>query len=85
MKEGYSSALICVGFLFWIGMGYFMYREDRVGALTFGLLGAVAAGGYAFARSLRAKRELRERERARTPKSDLPEADFRDVKPSDFE
>ncbi|MEE9274459.1 MAG: hypothetical protein V3V62_04020 [bacterium] len=83
MKEEYSSAFACVGFLFWIGMGYFMLRGDRSGALTFGLLGAAAAAGYAFARSLRARRKLRER--ARPPKSDLPEADFSDVKPSDFE
>ena len=64
-----------------------MLRGDRVGALTFGLLGAAVAGGYVFARSLRARQELRERERerARPPKSDLPEADFSDVKPSDFE
>ncbi len=69
------------GFSFWIGIAYCFWRRDFWGAVWFVAAAGVVWGVWLLLRSTRAHR-AREEE---PPPSDLPEYDFRDARPKDFE
>ncbi len=78
-----SSGIAWAGFAFWLGMAYFFYRRDLAGAAGLALLFVLAAAALALVRRLRSGRPAAPRRRP--PRSDLPEFNFKNVKPKDFE
>lgn len=80
--ETRSGVAVCLGFLFWLAVGYLFYYRNFFGVVV---LTVLCFGGLILWRFLENMRERR-RQRPDPPKSsDLPEFDFKDIKPSDFE
>ncbi len=75
-------AATCVGFAFWFLMAGLMYCRNYGWAM---LLGGVAVGAGLILGGIHGLRE-RKAERPDSPPSpsDLPDYDFRNVKPEDF-
>ena len=81
MSEKNAAIWIWAGFLFWMGMAAQMYTGNRGGALLLAVAGVAAVLLLGLARAFMAPRPPKEKRR----RSDLPEYDFDDIKPSDFE
>lgn len=80
--ETRSGVAVCLGFLFWLAIGYLFYQRDFMGVVALTLL---CVGGLLFWRFLENMRERRRRRPVPPKPSDLPDFDFKDIKPSDFE
>ncbi len=89
MENDRSALGKFTGFVFWLGLAYFFYHRDFTGALwlvaTFGLI----YGLYRLIAHLLAskpKPRYMQDEGVDPPaRSDLPDYDFENVKPKDFE
>ncbi len=80
--ESRSGMTICAGFLFWLALAYFYYQRDLTGIVSLAVIVAACAAGWWIFSSYR---ERQSRRPAPPPQSDLPDFDFKDTKPSDFE
>jgi hypothetical protein len=78
-----SGAMILAGFLFWLAISYFFYHRNVGGVV---LLAAIAAG-FSICWWIFSQLPRNDESRRSTPKphSDLPDFNFKDVKPRDFE
>ncbi len=73
---------LVLGFLFWVVMAYFFLWSRYTDMLWLGLAGVGAALAYTLWRAVAPRMRGGGREK---PRSDLPEADFHDARPEDFE
>jgi len=73
------------GFFFWLAMAYFLFRGDRADAAWLGLLALAGASVLGLALYLRSLPPRRRPPEEAPSASDLPDFDFSDVKPKDFE
>jgi hypothetical protein len=73
---------LVLGFLFWAIMAFFFLRSRYTDMLWLGLAGIGAALACALWRAAAPRTRGGEREK---PRSDLPETDFQDARPEDFE
>ena len=73
-----SGAAMLGGFFFWLLLVGLVYTGHRIGAV---ILGAAAGGVFLIWAGIR---RYAERRPESPPPSDLPEYDFKDIKPSDF-
>ena len=80
--ESRSVAMIFAGFLFWLALAYFYYQRNIPGIVSLAVIVAACAAGWWIFSSFR---ERRSRRPAPPPQSDLPDFNFKDTKPSDFE
>ncbi len=74
-----SGAAMIGGFFFWLLLAGLVYTGNSIGAV---MLGAAAGGVFLIWAGIR---RFAERRPPPPPPSDLPEYDFKDIKPSDFE
>ena len=80
--ESRSGMMKCAGFLFWLALAYFYYQRNISGIVSLAVVGVISVAGWWFYSSFR---ERQSRRPAPPPQSDLPDFDFKDTKPSDFE
>ena len=80
--ESRSVAAIFSGFLFWFLMAGFIYYRNQGWAMA---LGAVTIAAVLIWGGLRRLRQNRPKRPESPPPSNLPDYDFKDTKPSDFE
>ena len=80
--ESHSGAGMLGGFFFWMLLAGLVYAGYPIGAV---ILGAAAGGVLLIWAGIRRFAERRPRRPGPPPPSDLPEFDFKDTKPSDFE
>ncbi len=80
--ESRSGAGMLGGFIFWLLFAGLVYAGHPIGAV---ILGAAAGGVFLIWAGIRRFAEGRPRRPGPPPPSDLPEYDFKDIKPSDFE
>ncbi len=77
-----SGAAMLGGFFFWLLLAGLVYTGHPIEAV---ILGAAAGGVLLIWAGIRRFAERRPRRPEPPPPSDLPEFDFKDTKPSDFE
>ena len=89
MENGRSIPGIVAGFLFWLGIAYYFYQRDFTGALWFvaacGLLYGVWRLFFYLLASRPGPPHMQDEDVDPPARSDLPEYDFKNVKPEDFE
>ena len=82
MYEIRSRFFLIAGFLFWFSVAYFFYRYGKGATLYVLIAGGFLALLYWPARFIGA---LKKRRPEPPPRSDLPDMNFSDAKPKDFE
>ena len=89
MEGGRSVPGIVAGFLFWLGIAYYFYQRDFAGAFWFVVACGLLYGVYRLFIHLLASRpkspHMQDEDVDPPPSSDLPEFDFKNVEPKDFE
>ena len=89
MENGRSALGIFAGFIFWLGIAYCFYHRDFTAALWFVAACGLIYGVYRLIAHLLASqprfRHLQDEGVDPPSRSDLPDYDFENVKPRDFE
>ncbi|MDE0332194.1 MAG: hypothetical protein OXL41_10035 [Nitrospinae bacterium] len=89
MENGRSALGILAGFVFWLGIAYYFYQRDFMGALWFVAAYGLIYGIYRLITHLLASnpkpRHMQDEGVDPPPRSDLPDYDFENAKPKDFE
>ena len=89
MEDGRSALGRIVGFFFWLGIAYYFYHRDFARALWFIVASGLLFGPWLLFFRLWASRPRPSHAQDEgvdpPPRSDLPDYDFENVKPKDFE
>ena len=89
MEGGRSILGVFVGFFFWLGIAYYFYHRDFGGAFWFAVASGLLYGAYLLFFHFWAARprplHMQDEGVDLPSRSDLPNYDFENAKPKDFE